>query len=366
MVFLFLSHGAPSNPRGLPHGIFKEEDGAVSMLEKSDAIEFEGNPIDISYIAPCRDGSLYILASVVWGDRPANNRLALVLSWAPGQSVAGYVAGVFADVSGFAVSVDGALYISEENEHRVVRLDPARPGEQWKLAVVAGGDGRGSTLTKLCMPGDIAIDSDGGLYIADRGNRRIVKWCLRGHISLWIEVVAAGLSSHDLHGISLDMQGGLYVCDDDVYHWAVGATSGDVVKLLAQHRKSSPVICAWSCCAIDDKGRLLATYDDSFTGNNSVLLEPSCSDVITLHEGCFSSLIAVSKLLWNHNSHKHFPRWLRDWAVFVSWWLVHSERAPLDTMLAGNIIAYALDYFLSVPSHFVGAEPDPDSESMHT
>ena len=42
--------------------------------------------------------------------------------------------------------------------------------------VVAGGQGRGSTLSQLCLPDGIIVDQLGTLYIADRGNHRIVRW----------------------------------------------------------------------------------------------------------------------------------------------------------------------------------------------
>ena len=174
-------------------GIHKEEDGEVSLLDKSNAVELDGNAVRLCHIAPCTDGSLYIVAARHGYSEDED----LILSWTAGQSAAEYVAGPFHDVAGVAVSLAGDLYISEENKHQVGRLDP-NSGE---YEIVAGGNGRGNRLTQLSEPGNIAIGSDGSVYIADRGNGRIIKWCLRGGTALEIAVVVDGLSHSSLGGV---------------------------------------------------------------------------------------------------------------------------------------------------------------------
>ena len=189
------------------------------------------------------------------------------------------------------------------------------------------------------------------MYIADRGNGRIVNWCIRGDIALWIRVVVAGLSVDNLGGIALDNQGRLFFCDGVVYHWAVGATgsavgaSSGVEVRLASDPMPPPI----ASCAIDGKGRVLATFNDSFPGNGAQLLVPPATVASCLVDGSFDSVIAVSSVLWNRNSHKHFPRWQRSWARFVYWCLVRG-KIDLSASLACRVIGYALVLF--VPAHF--------------
>ena len=178
MVFLFLS----VDP-GESSGICKEEDGVVSILEKSDAIMYQGSAFIVAHMAPCRDGTLYIVGA------RKDHREDLILSWTLGYSAAEFVAGSFQDVAGFAVDLEGALFITEENQHQVVRLD-LNSGER---AIVAGGNRQGNRLTQLRCPGAIAIGSDRSIYIADRGNNRIVNWCCSGHKELTIKIVVSDL-----------------------------------------------------------------------------------------------------------------------------------------------------------------------------
>ncbi|CAF4429624.1 unnamed protein product, partial [Rotaria magnacalcarata] len=42
--------------------------------------------------------------------------------------------------------------------------------------VVAGGQGYGNALTQLSDPNGIFVDTLGTLYVADRGNHRVMRW----------------------------------------------------------------------------------------------------------------------------------------------------------------------------------------------
>jgi sugar lactone lactonase YvrE len=70
----------------------------------------------------------------------------------------------------------GGLLYAEAGAHRVVRYDIAAKTS----TVIAGtgtagfsGDGGAATSALLNSPGDLALDSQGNLFIADRGNRRV-------------------------------------------------------------------------------------------------------------------------------------------------------------------------------------------------
>ena len=75
--------------------------------------------------------------------------------------------------SGVAVGPDGTLYIADENNARIRRV-----GSDGNIGTVAGGgdldDGNPATLALLDSPIDVAIASDGTLYIAEAARIRIV------------------------------------------------------------------------------------------------------------------------------------------------------------------------------------------------
>ncbi|MDP6821846.1 MAG: protein kinase [Dehalococcoidia bacterium] len=77
---------------------------------------------------------------------------------------------------GVTVGSDGTVYIADSRNNRVRRVDPLTG----VILTVAGtgtngysGDGGSAVAAMLNFSGDVAIDNDGNLYIADSGNSRI-------------------------------------------------------------------------------------------------------------------------------------------------------------------------------------------------
>lgn len=69
---------------------------------------------------------------------------------------------------GLALHNDGSLYISDTDNHQVLKWPQNK--------IVAGGNGQGSALNQLSSPYNIFVDKNQSIYIADKGNNRIVKW----------------------------------------------------------------------------------------------------------------------------------------------------------------------------------------------
>lgn len=97
---------------------------------------------------------------------------------------------------GMAVASDGTLYIADSGHHRIVRVTPA--GE---MKTVAGSgeagykDGRAAEA-QFHDPSDVAIASDGSLYVADTLNHRIRKIATDGAVT----TVAGGGTEKDADG----------------------------------------------------------------------------------------------------------------------------------------------------------------------
>lgn len=124
-----------------------------------------------------------------------------------------------------AVDRDGNLYIADFDGQRVYRCTPS--GE---IAVVAGtgaagwnGDGP-ALASHLNGPAGIAVGPDGSLYLADSGNRRVV----RIHGGSLTTVLGANAGTGDLYlptGVAVDEFGIVHVADSEagqVYRFIPG------------------------------------------------------------------------------------------------------------------------------------------------
>jgi sugar lactone lactonase YvrE len=193
-------------------------------------------------------GNLYI------ADR-ANNRVRKVsggvITTVAGNGAAGF-SGDSGPASGaqlrgpYDVAIDsaGSLYIADSGNHRVRKVSSG------VITTVAGngtagfsGDNGPATSAQLNGPSNLAIDSDGALYIADSGNQRIRK-VSNGIITAIAGNGTAGFSgdsgpatSAQLNaptGIAIDSAGNLYIAD----------TNNHRVRVL-NLRILSPVPCSF-------------------------------------------------------------------------------------------------------------------------
>ena len=128
------------------------------------------------------------------------------------------------------VAVDGNgrnLYIADNQNHRIRRVDASG-----NISTVAGtgtagfgGDGGQATAAMLDDPVDVALDGAGNLYIADQSNHRIRRVDASGNISTVAGTGTAGFGGDggaataamldDPLGVALDGAGNLYIADRD-------------------------------------------------------------------------------------------------------------------------------------------------------
>jgi DNA-binding beta-propeller fold protein YncE len=85
--------------------------------------------------------------------------------------------------------------------------------------VVAGGQGKGDTLTQLSKPRGITVDHLGTVYVADCDNHRVMRW-LEGATqgSIVVGGNGQGKRSNQFNyptDLSFDRQDNLYVLDSD-------------------------------------------------------------------------------------------------------------------------------------------------------
>ncbi|HWK27650.1 MAG TPA: RHS repeat-associated core domain-containing protein [Solirubrobacter sp.] len=126
---------------------------------------------------------------------------------------------------GLAAAPDGTLYVADSTADVVRRIAP-----DGTLTVVAGtgtagfsGDGGPATSARLSHPADVALDVDGSIVIADEGNDRVRRVSPDGVITT---VAGSGASGYSGDGgpataarldepsdVAMDTEGALYIVD---------------------------------------------------------------------------------------------------------------------------------------------------------
>ena len=118
-----------------------------------------------------------------------------------------------------------SIVIADWGNHRIV---------EWKMGasngkVIAGGGGRGNRLDQLDHPTDVLIYKEpNSLFIANRGNRRVVRWSRREGTTQGEVIVDNVLCE----GLTMDHQRYLYVSDivkHEVWRYTIGDKNGIVV-----------------------------------------------------------------------------------------------------------------------------------------
>ena len=131
------------------------------------------------------------------------------------------------DPFGVEIGPDGALYVTEVRNHRVLRMDL----ETGQVRAVAGngtkgysGDGGQATAAQLNEPYEVRFDSDGNMFFVEMQNHLIRRVDARsGVISTIAGTGQAGYGGdggpatkaqfRQPHSIALDGHGGVYVAD---------------------------------------------------------------------------------------------------------------------------------------------------------
>lgn len=133
---------------------------------------------------------------------------------------------------------DGALLVSDTNNHRVQRF---LPGELQGVTVAGSATGeRGSGLGELDMPTGICADPRGGFLVADRANSRLLRFPAGSTAGTAGEIVAGGDILQRPWGVCISPDGGIFVSDD----------RGSAVFLLAEDGHS--LSDAWAAVSVPE------------------------------------------------------------------------------------------------------------------
>jgi sugar lactone lactonase YvrE len=131
---------------------------------------------------------------------------------------------------GIAVDTNGSLYVADTGNHTIRKVTPV--GTNWVTSTVAGkatycGDADGTNSdAQFCYPYDVAVDTNGKLYVAGMGNETIRKIVPAG--TNWVTSTIAGLAGNHgsadgtnsaarfdaPSGVAVDSNGNVYVADN--------------------------------------------------------------------------------------------------------------------------------------------------------
>ncbi|MCL2625434.1 MAG: NHL repeat-containing protein [Cystobacterineae bacterium] len=185
---------------GFPYGIAIDSEGNLYVTDS-------GNH-RIRKVAPDREVST--LAGGTVADGPITGDAD-----GPGEDARFYAP------HGIVIDAQGALYVSDSSNHRIRRVTPQGEVETFLGDEANFLDGAAEDA-RLYFPYGMAIDASGNLYVVDNGNQRIRKVTPQGEASTLagdgtLGQLQDGIGSYarfnSPHGISLDLEGNLYVAD---------------------------------------------------------------------------------------------------------------------------------------------------------
>lgn len=147
--------------------------------------------------------------------------------------------------TGIAVDPKNNLYIADTHNDRIRLID----GVTGNISSVAGtghagfsGDGGNASAAQLRLPGALALDSLGNLYIADTGNHRIRRLSPEGILTTVAgngvqgfsgdNGLATAASIDSPAGIALDSAGQLYISDTHNHRLRVVDRNSGVIRTL--------------------------------------------------------------------------------------------------------------------------------------
>lgn len=168
----------------------------------------------------------------------------------------------FGDLSGLVIDSHGRMFVADRGNHRVLvyQLD----GAGWPVytATIGVTGGPGSDNDHFNRPDDLAIDSSGRVYVADVGNKRIQR-CVEGAgwtCSPFKEIPNSG----DYSGLSVGVDSADNVYITNRAHWQVfkcdsaGACNENFISEDVLRLEPADV-------AADSAGNVFVAYNDDFT-----------------------------------------------------------------------------------------------------
>ncbi|MCL4297056.1 MAG: zf-HC2 domain-containing protein [Anaerolineae bacterium] len=121
--------------------------------------------------------------------------------------------------SGLGIDAQGNIYVVDTGNNRIQKFD-----SEGQFLMMWGSPGSGEGQFNFIVPkgagaaGDVAVDSQGNIYVADSGNTRIQKFNAEGQfLTQWGSPGAGDGQFQIPFGLAIDEQDNVYVVDDNAY-----------------------------------------------------------------------------------------------------------------------------------------------------
>jgi sugar lactone lactonase YvrE len=141
-------------------------------------------------------------------------------SGAPGFENGNGTAARFERPTGIAIDGMGNLYVADEGSHRIRIITPAGDVSTFAGSGVAGFEEGAAADARFLYPSGVAVDGDGNVYVADSGNQRIrriaggVVTTLSGNgVAGFIDGVVGSAQFSNPQSLAVNSSGGVLVAD---------------------------------------------------------------------------------------------------------------------------------------------------------
>lgn len=135
---------------------------------------------------------------------------------------------------GLTVDGSGNVYVAETGNNRVQKLSP---GEAFVFQIGRSDEASGSANGEFSSPNDVALDSDGNIFVTDSGNNRVQKFNSSGtYVSKFGSTGTGDNQLSTPSGIAIDANNDIYVVDNGnnrVVKYELGFSSDLTVHLPA-------------------------------------------------------------------------------------------------------------------------------------
>ena len=138
-------------------------------------------------------------------------------------------AALFYQPSGIAVDADGNVYVSDARANTIRKITPdglvsTLAGDPSAQAAYADGVGKEA---KFFVPGGLAVDAAGNVYVADQFNSAVRKISPAGVVT----TIGGGRTARGVFGVAVDAAGNVYYSSSYGRHIKKISTDGTVIML---------------------------------------------------------------------------------------------------------------------------------------